>query len=261
MTSKTLVIISDYGTGDPAFTEVMLQLRRFLPGVFIIPQATPAFSTVNTGFWIYQTALTPNLSNTFIFSNTAPRISDKKAQKDNSGEKLMYAKLNNGFEIIGVNAGYNFSFIKPYIQEFNFVNVLNKGSQFRSRDFYPEKVAQMVQKNKSFLGEKTDISIVPDAPKSVIASIDGYGNIKTTIRKSQFNHELGSKLVVYINFTQHMAIYTDAMFNVEEGGVALALGSSGHDDRFLEIIVRKGSAKKLFRYPNVEDKITILNNK
>ncbi|MBI2622351.1 hypothetical protein HYW66_01820, partial [Candidatus Microgenomates bacterium] len=106
MKNATLIIISDYGIGDPAFTEVILQLKILLPNVFIYPQSTPAFSTLNTGFWISQIAQTPNLKNVYIYSNTAPRKDDKSAQKNNKGEKLMYARLNNGFEIMAVNSGY-----------------------------------------------------------------------------------------------------------------------------------------------------------
>ena len=106
MTNPTIVIVADYGIGDPAFTEVALQLRSLIPNAHIIPQSTPPFSTLNTGFWIYQIALAKNLKNTYIFSNTAPRKEDKNAQKNNNGEKLMYTKLKNGFEIIAVNAKY-----------------------------------------------------------------------------------------------------------------------------------------------------------
>lgn len=258
MANPNIVIISDYGSGDPAFTEVILQLRSFIPNATIIPQATPAFSTLNTGFWIHQIGLTPNIKNTYIFSNTAPRKEDKKAQANNGGEKLMYAKLSNGFEIIAVNAGYAFSFVKPNIREFRYVKVKNEGSQFRSRDYYPKAVAQMVEKNKEFIGKRGNRTLVPNIPKNKIASIDGYGNIKTTVRSSELKLKPGQTISIEIHKQKHLAIYTDGVFNVQEGELAFAPGSSGHDDKFMEIFVRGGSAYRLFDNPEVEEEFKVL---
>lgn len=254
---KTLVLIADYGAGDPAFSEVIIRLRNLVPGLFVQPQSTPPFSTVNTGFWIYQVSLTPNIKNTFIFSNTAPRKDKKHAQKNNKGEILMYAKLDNGFELMGINAGYNFSFIKPFIKEFHHVVTENEGSQFRSRDKYPYPVAKMVMGDKSFIGNEEDVSIIPDAPKNLIASIDGYGNIKTSIRNSEVNFKPGELLTLEVNRKKRVATYTDGTFNIHEGELAFAPGSSGHDDKFMEIFLRGGSAAKLFDNPEVESEIKI----
>jgi hypothetical protein len=257
---KTLIIISDYGKSDPAFTEVILRLRLLLPGIYIIPQSTPAFSTLNTGFWIYQIALSEKIKNTYIFSNTAPRKETKKAQKKNKGEKLMYAKLENGVEIIAVNAGHVFSFVKPYIKAFRFVNVPNQGSQFRSRDFYPQAVSKMIKKDKSFLGENTDTNSIPDFPDNLICSIDGYGNIKTTIRSSTVSFKAGQSVMIEIHNQKHLATYTDGVFNIQEGELAFAPGSSGYSDKFMEIFVRGASAYRLFDKPKVEEEVIVKIN-
>lgn len=256
---KTLILIADYGVGDPSFTEVIIRLRTLLPNVFIHSQSTPPFSTVNTGFWIAQVALTPKLKNTYIFSNTAPRKDKKHAQKNNKGEILMYAKLKNGFELVGINAGYNFSFIKPYIAKFHHVIVENEGSQFRSRDKYPYPVAKMIKGNRSFIGKVEKTNIIPDAPENIIASIDGYGNIKTGIRASKTNFKPGQMLTIEINKKKHVATYTDGTFNIHEGELAFAPGSSGHTDRFMEIFLRGGSAKRLFDNPEVENEVKIIS--
>lgn len=257
MSDKTLVLLADYGIGDPAFTEVSLQLRTLLPTLTVLPQSTPAFSTLNTGFWMYQLALTPQLKNTYIYSNTAPRKETDAAQKNNKGEKLMYAKLKNGFEIMAVNAGFVFSLVKDSLAEFNYVHVENEGSQFRSRDKYPAAVARMIQGDYSILGEKGDTESIPDYPRSAIVSIDGYGNIKTGTRLSEVSFTPGQKLRVELNQQTHEAIFTDGVFNIESGQLAFAPGSSGHTDRFMELFVRGKSAAALFKNPNVEDNFTI----
>lgn len=258
MPNPTIVVIADYGTGDPAFTEVLLKLSQLIPDAKILPQSTPPFSTVNTGFWISQLALTPDLSNVYIFSNTAPRKNDDTAQTNNKGEKLMYAKLQNGFEIIAVNAGYVFSFVKPDIADFKEVKVANEGSQFRSRDFYPKAVAQMVTGDTSYQGESQDTSMIPAPPSSVIASIDGYGNLKTSIRSSTVRFTPGQRVKVAIGSESQDGIYTDGVFNVPQGKLSFAPGSTGHSDRFMELFVRGSSAWKVFNMPKVEEAVTII---
>ncbi len=253
----TIIIISDYGTGDPAFTEVALKLWQLLPNARILPQSTPPFSTVNTGFWIYQLATTPAIKHTYVYSNTAPRKENTGIQKNNGGEKLMYAKLKNGFELIAVNAGYCFAFVKPEIKEFCLVNISNEGSQFRSRDIYPEAVAKIVRGDTSFRGEPVDPATLPDYPKDVIASIDGYGNIKTTTRRSEVNFTSGQKITITLNGKTEKAVFTDGTFHVADGTLAFAPGSSGHNDRFMEIFFRGGSAKKLFGNPCVESSFSL----
>lgn len=258
---KTLVIISDYGVGDPAFAEVSVRLRSLVSGLTILPISTPPFSTINTGFWIAQIALSQNISNTYIFSNTAPRKDDKKAQKNNKGEALMYAKLTNGFEIIAVNSGYCFSFIKKYIKEFRFVAVSNEGSQFRSRDNYPQKVAEMINGKNTFKGEEGDIASIPDVPANRIASIDGYGNIKTTNRLSTTSFKPGQHILIKLNGRRHRATFSDGVFNIMEGETAYAPGSSGYEDKCMEIFVRGSSASELFGRPFVEQEFEILKEK
>lgn len=256
--SKTIVIISDYGMGDPAFVEVSIRLKSLISGITIFPISTPAFSTINTGFWISQIALCENIKDTYIFSNTAPRKNDKKAQANNKGEKLMYAKLKNGFEIIAVNSGYCFSFVKHNIQEFKFVHVSNEGSQFRSRDNYPQKVADMILGNSDFLGKDSSIYDIPEVPLNRIASIDGYGNIKTTIRLSQTKFSPGEKVLIELNGRKNQVTFSDGVFNILEGETAFAPGSSGYHDKFMEIFVRGGNAYEQFGRPRVEESFEIL---
>lgn len=264
MPNPTVILIADYGTGDPSFLEVTLQLKMLLPEALIYPQAVPpfnslnrAFSTLNAGFWMYQIAMTPNLTNTYIYSNIAPRTEDAHAQANNRGEKLMYAKLTSGIEIIGVNSRFAYSFLKPHIETFHAINIPNEGSQFRSRDIFPKAVAQLVKKDMSFLGDKADIAVIPEYPRNVIVHIDGYGNLKTTMRLSEVSYQTGQKLTIAVHNKSLEAYFSDGMFNVPQGTLAFSPGSSGHEDKFMEIFYRGGSAAALFGGVRVEDAFTV----
>jgi S-adenosylmethionine hydrolase len=251
-TTPIIHLITDYGTGDPAFTEVMQKLLSLSQEYRIIPTSVPAFSTLATGFWTHQFALVNPLKNMIIYTNTAPRKDKKEIREKNEGERLVYATLKNGVRIIGVNAGYCFSFVKPYIESLFAVNVANKGSQFRSRDFYPEAVIGIAENNQTFIGEKMNIDSIPDAPGNRIAWIDGYGNLKTTMRKSAVNLKAGEPVFITIGDMKRTAYFTDGTFSVREGELAFAPGSSGGSDPFMEIFLRGLSAWREFGKPHVE---------
>ena len=251
-------IVADYGTGDLAFAEVIQRFKQLLPGADVQTISTPPFSTLNTGFIISQLSLYNPSRRLFIFSNTAPRKDDTQQRTDNEGEKFKFALLDNNVQVCGVDAGWCFSFIKPHIQEFRLINVANKGSQFRSRDFFPAAAAGIIRgKTTRYLGKKIPLTDIPRVPQNRIMHIDPYGNIKTTIRKSAIKFTSGQKIRVVINHLYQTGIYANGNFSVKSGDFAFAPGSSGGDNAFMEIFLRSGNAARHFNYPPVETKIKI----
>jgi len=254
---KFIHLITDYGVGDPSFGEVIQKLILLNPTLAIHSTSVPAFSTIATGFWAYQYAMVNPIPGMMIYTNTAPRKDNAQSRDRNEGEKLVYAKLNNGVSIVGVNAGYCFSFLKPVIEELHIVNVSNKGSQFRSRDFYPDAVVGiLMQGNNAYIGDHLDTNILPDAPVGKIAWIDGYGNLKTSTRRSTIQSHPGQPVVVNLNGMKRTAYFTDGTFSVHEGELAFAPGSSGGNDRFMELFLRGLSAWKEFGKPEIETGFT-----
>ncbi len=250
--------IADYGTGDPSFGEVVQKLLLLEPSVRVQCTSVPKFSTLATGFWTAQFAFTNPVPGMMIYTNTAPRRDKKESRERNEGESLFYALLESGVKIVGVNSGFCFSFVKPHIQALHIVNVANKGSQFRSRDFYPEAVVGIANNNMACIGEALDVGHIPDVPKRRIAFIDGYGNIKTTTRRSDVSFSPGQPILIELNGVKRTAYFTDGTFAVHEGELAFAPGSSGGEDRFMEIFLRGLSAWKEFGKPSIEEEFIIL---
>ncbi len=254
-TTYFIHLVADYGVGDPSFGEVIQKLKMLDRSLQVYPTSVPALSTIATGFWIAQYALYNTFEGLAVYSNTAPRKDIKHARDNNHGEILVYAKLKNEVPIIAVNAGFNLSFIKTEIVEFNEVNVLNKGSQFRSRDFYPEAVIKILNGKSGILAEDIDINSIPDIPKNRISWVDGFGNIKTTIRRSQVSYKQGEKIKIKIGNISKTAYFVDGIFSVAEGELSFAKGSTGGTDGFMEIFLRGDSAWELFGKAKVEAEI------
>ncbi|HIK54796.1 MAG TPA: SAM-dependent chlorinase/fluorinase [Synechococcales cyanobacterium M55_K2018_004] len=255
-------LIADYGTGDPAFSEVTQRLLAGIPEAQIHWLSVPPFSTLATGFWIAQLGLNPGPRQRLIYHNCAPRKDDPEARRDNEGEGLTYALLPNGVKVVGVNAGYTLSFIKDHAKVLKTVNVSRGGSQFRSRDVFPPAAAAIALDDLSLLGEALDPSALPHVPGDRVAWVDGYGNIKTTIPAHKIDLAPESKIIVRVGDVVSDAIYSDGSFKVSEGTLAFAPGSSGWNDvnghaiRWMELFLRGGSAWERFGKPRLNQQVT-----
>lgn len=253
-------LIADYGIGDPAFAEVIARLKRFVPEAEVMPMSVPPFSTLATGFWIGQLGLYDPPEGAVIYANTAPRNDNTEPRDNNEGEPLVYVRLQNGVQIVSPFAGYCFSFVRDDIVEFRRLLADNHGSQFRSRDIYPKVVAQIAQKDHSVLGTPLPIHLIPAIPANRIAFVDGYGNIKTTIRQNKWRTLLdqASELTtITINGITKQTAIANGIFSVTPGSLVIAPGSSGGENPFLEISKRAGSAARVFDYPPLESTVII----
>lgn len=251
-------LVADYGPGDLAMGEVIQKLQGLCPGIIVFPTSIPSFNTIATGFCAMQYALVNPTENMIIYTNTAPRRDDTEKRNDNEGEKLMYALLKNGMKIVGVNAGHCFSFVKDEIKELHEVNVANKGSQFRSRDFFPEAVVGIAKGIQKFIGETVDIDSIPNVPKNRIAWIDSFGNIKTTLRQSDLKKfKVGTPVMIGLGTMKRTAWVSDGSFSVREGELAFSAGSSGGNDKFMELFLRGLSAWKELGKPTGEEELTV----
>lgn len=254
-------LIADYGEKDPAFSEVVHRLKSENRDLQVQTMSMPRFSTIATGFWIRQIGLeNPKLENSAIYANTAPRKHDEETQVENCGRELVYAELENGVPVLAVNSGYSLSFVKDSIVELRKVDVPEKGSQFRSRDFFPEAVAAVVKGDESYLGEKIDKACIPERPENRVAFVDGYGNIKTSIRESETDLRPGEKVKIEIGGEKRKAFYESGTFSVEEGELSFAPGSSGGEDPFMEVFLRGGSAAETFKNPETGQKLKVVKN-
>lgn len=263
--SKLCHTICDYGIGDGAFSEVIQKLHYFAPNWQFMPLSVTSFSTLSTGFWIAQLGLHQADAQTIIFSNTAPRHDQQQARDANEGEPFVFAELSNGVQIGVINAGYALSFVKNEIVNLRYVDTANKGSQFRSRDFYPQAFVESVNGIRD-LGDQINKDLIPDYPRDQVIYIDGYGNIKTSIKKQDLSLTPGHTVEITIKDITMIAIYSNGIFNIPHGQLVFAPGSSGNKDNpFMEISYRTThvgdqSAYNLFNYPPVESSIMINEN-
>ena len=134
-------IIADYGPSDLAFAEVVQRLKGYLPDAEPVLTPVPPFATLAAGFCVAQLGLNPAPAGTLIYHNVAPRQDTLEARVGNAGERLAFARLPTGVRVIGVNAGYTFAFVREAAEELRWAAAPAAGSQFRSRDLFPQAAA------------------------------------------------------------------------------------------------------------------------
>src|ERR687894_1607382 len=245
-------VIADYGPGDLAFTEVAQRIKLHLPDAEPLYTPVPAFATLAAGFCAAQLGLNPAPPNTLIYHNVAPRKDDEEARVGNEGERLAFARLPSGVRVVGVNAGHAFSFMRDTAEELRWAAVPAEGSQFRSRDLFPQAAAAIAVGEPDALAGKIDRSDIPDVPAKRVAYVDGYGNIKTSIPSRGGKKTV--KVRVRIGGAEMEAIASDGSFSVEPGQLAFAPGSSGWPAgdarvRWMELFLRGGNAWDAFGKP------------
>ena len=249
-------LIADYGAGDPSFSEVVQRLKYEDPSITVNKTPVAPFSTVATGFWIEQLGVhNPGFEGLTIYSNTAPRSDETGPRQSNEGEQLCYLELENDVPVLAVDGGYNLSFVKDRITTFRGIDAPESGSQFRSRDYFPTRVAEIASGNLDSVGEELPVEDIPAKPESVVCHVDGYGNVKTSIRASAF--DTNGEVTVEIGSHAEEVVAREAIFEADEGSLVLAPGSSGGEDPYLEVVHRGGSAAETFGHPSPGDPIEL----
>lgn len=243
-------LIADYGPGDLAFAEVRQRIA-IAPQVHTTPVAP--FETLAAGFCAAQLALTEGPVDRLVIHNVAPRRDHPGPRPSNEGERFCAGRTEHGVLVVGPNSGYSFSFCAPELHGLCYLNVPASGSQFRSREVLPHALPGLVAHHEHVVGEHVPLERIPKVPDGVIAYVDGYGNLKTTLAEARV--PAGARVLVRIGAVSATAIVTDGTFAVAEGELALAPGSSGWRShtggfrRFFELFLRGGSAAQRFGNP------------
>ena len=257
-------VVADYGAGDLAFAEVAQALRLHLPDAEVVCTPVPPFATLAGGFCVAQLALNAAPPGTIVYHNVAPREDDPAVREGNAGERLAYARLRTGVRVVGVAAGFTYSFLKDEAEELRWVDCAAEGSQFRSRDVFPPAAAAIALGVPGALGEKIPPGEFPDLPEAAVAYVDGYGNVKTTIPGAVVVGKKGKTFRVRIGDREHEVVTGDGSFSVEPGQMAFAPGSSGYplrrggEVRWVELFLRGGNAWEEFGRPKSGTPIEIL---
>lgn len=259
--SLHIEVIADYGGGhttDHAFAEVRNHFYRFDTSHKIrsvTEHPVFAFSTIETGFWIAQEGLHSEHRDFVIFSNTAPR-GDIEWQGQEE-QHFVCGLLDNNIPFFAVNAGFNLSFVKERIKGMWKVKVPNTGTQFRSRDFYPQATMRIFYGDLTAVGDPVDSSKIPNIPVFHVASVDGYGNLKTTIKKSHLSDTVLKSKILRVTINGYVHFVLNTLIPKVSGRIydlCMVQGSSGgKQGNYLEFVRLQARAADDFKVDGPRD--------
>ncbi len=206
-----------------------------------------------------------------IFLNCAPRRKERGKKVDNEGEGVFIGMHRNGTIISAVSED-SFSLFRDLIEEGDLeiyrAGVQTKGSQFRSRDYFPwlsQMIANNLQKQssgwkaglsveerRSFLEKlnfvKTDqvldINNIADFKKEpYVLRADCHDNLKLSLRAADVqDFSINTPLNIKIGDQVFIAVLKENMFdpNPHSSDIAIAFGSAGNwpdskEGKFLEL--------------------------
>ena len=287
--TPVLKILTDYPRDDLAHDEVHQSLvtscvTRGLYPANIDVGSIPSLDTIAAGFKTAQLVFNSTLGYGHIFhTNCAPRknIVSVKSQ----GEKIVLGMTRSGVVLLVVNAGYTLApfYDAVHAGEMTFyqTSVPDSGSQFRSRDYFPDamadltlhlatrfaalgedKIKQLLKAHAfreildglAYLGDPLNLTSFPYLPEGTVYYIDNFGNIKLNLKHYKLGHlhPVGTPLVAAIGNTVCDTVVGDAGFSAGEGVLAITSGSSGWGvgregkAMFSEVFLRGGSAASHF---------------
>jgi len=252
-----LTVVADYGVGDLAFAEVRQRLALLLPEAEVTAIPVPPFDTVSAGFCLAQLGFGDGPADRVLYANVAPRQDEDRPRADNAGERLVAARLPTGVLVVGVAAGASMSFLAAEGVPLHAVDVPDAGSQFRSRDVFPDALAALVRGRGNLVGDPVTV----DAPPArAVVYVDGYGNLKTSRHSPPA--EPGTADRVRIGDAVHEVV-SDGVFAVPAGSIAFAPGSSGWPSGdghkvCYEIFARGRDASRLFGSPPAGTPVEVL---
>ncbi len=237
---KKLIVIADWALDTLTCQEFKSAVEGFLkdsrfPNINFV-HSSP--STIHAGFLCSQIVETEERYGrpleTVIFLNVDPRFKGR-------GAALVVLQLKSGIYLLGPNAGYNFSFLKEKLNQAFVYKGFDKGSQFRSRDFYSRICAHLMDGIEDELElEQVTSSEIPIPQGYYIGHIDNFGNIKTTIKLSEFKgkYQFGDMVTISIRNIKKDAKFVKGLFADQAGDLIIYPGSSGpKNDPYLEISV------------------------
>jgi hypothetical protein len=283
--TPVIKILTDYPRDDLAHDEVHQSLvaacmKRRANAANIDVGAIPGMDTVVSGFKTAQLVMTSQLGYGHVFhANCAPRkniVSVKSA-----GEKIVLGMTKTGVTLLAVNAGYTLALFRDAALAgditFFQTSVPYSGSQFRSRDYFPDAVAELavhlstrleklgaektiahlaageagkILEGLSYLGAPLDADALPQMPRGAVMYVDNFGNMKLNARHADVLalYKSGEVLVVAAGNAVAEAAVGDVGFSHGEGVLALTAGSSGwcENGAFSELFLRGGRAESHF---------------
>ncbi|OGK20394.1 hypothetical protein A3C23_03950 [Candidatus Roizmanbacteria bacterium RIFCSPHIGHO2_02_FULL_37_13b] len=234
---KKLIVITDWAKDNIYSQEFQISVDGYIkdsliPNINFISATT---SSINSGFLLEQIVRTEERlgrpGNTVFFIGSE--------MKDGNQRSFYILRLKSGAIVCGENYQYNFTFIKPKIDEAFSYSLELSMTNFTSRDYYARIIAHLLESMEDDLElDEVHTNTILETSGFYVGHIDSFGNIITTINESKLKgkYEYGDNLEIEINRQRSKVVFVKNIYQKIDHSSKIGPGSFGlFDDSYLEL--------------------------
>jgi hypothetical protein len=237
-------LVTDYGPGDLAFAEVVQRAMLAVPDAVLLSTRVAPFDTLAAGFCVGELLLCQGPPGRVVVHDVAPRENDATGAA-NDGRRFCAGHTVAGAVALGPNAGWSWSFTVDELSALHYLDVPKGESRLESRELIVTALAHVAAGHPHAVREVVPRSAIPPLPGRVVAYVDCFGNMKTTITQPPVPH--GDRVLVRIGDVSATALVADGSTPAAEGELTLTREPVG--SRYLELSMPGGSAAERFATP------------
>lgn len=171
-------------------------------------------------------------------------------------------RLQSGLYIIGTNASYNFSLIKPKIDEiYEYTNIIDEERK-DIKELFSRLSAHLMDSMEDEMDlEESHTNKIPELNDFYVGHIDALGNIETTIREESLKEILGSAnhLDISINGVKNRVLITENLAMLRDHMLMYSSRLLNKENPYYKIInvQLSRSGAQSFNFPKTGDIIKI----
>jgi hypothetical protein len=243
--SRLVHLVTDYGPGDLAFAQVVQQLALTLPDAVLLSTRVGPCDTLAAGFCVAELVCGHGPPGRLVAHNVASR-----RDGDSDVGRFCAGRTHAGAIVVGPNAGWSWSFAVAQLSVLHHVDV----PVGHAPELLVAAVTHVAAGHPHAVQDAVPHGAVPPVPVRVVAYVDCFGNLKTTI--SQPPAATGDRVQVRIGHVSATAMVTDRSNPAAREGELLLTPDDG-EPRFLQLSLPGGSAADRFERPAAGSPIAV----
>lgn len=233
-------LVADYGERDVAWADAVQRVAVAVPDAVVHRTPVAPTDTLAAGFCVAQLALNDGPPDRIVVHDIAP------AEGEGGDDRFCAGRSPDGVLVVGPNVGWAWSFAVDGLHGLCHVDVPAAPNSPHARDYLAAALTHLLARHPHAVCDDVPSDSVRPVPESVIAYLDGRGNVVTTLTEPPAPP--GTEVVLRVGGTKATVTVAESLATVPAGRLGLAPGDAGWPTRegrrrrYLELTVRGGSA-------------------
>jgi hypothetical protein len=232
--------VADYGEGDVAWADAVQRVAVAVPDAVVQRTPVATADTLAAGFCVAQLALNEGPPDRIVVHDIAP------AGDESGDDRFCTGRSTDGVLVVGPNVGWAWSFAVDGLHGLCLVDVPAAPHSPHARDYLSAALIHLLAHHPHAVCDDIPADRVRPVPNSVVAYVDGRGNVVTTLTEPPAPP--GTEVTLRVGDAAVTVTVAESLATVPSGRLGLAPGDAGWPTRdgprrrYLELAVPGGSA-------------------